>query len=219
MEEILIIALFSLLVGIISLVIAIRLLSHFKKIREKATLALASYVLFYAIGCFLWTIEDAFLRGNLPVATSAYIFQRLPAYLGVLFVVFILKVRLKLIISISSAIIGASVLSFIIFPLEMEAFGGGFAYHPAPFTNWILLFVVAMAFLPVGLLLAYGLKMSKLGKVKERNKGLVLAFGFLLVMLGDYILFPYFRIPLLMGWIIILVGFFFLYFGFTRLRA
>jgi hypothetical protein len=208
--------LLDLLVGGISLAIAIRLLSYFRRIKERATLALALFIASWSIACFLWAIEDCILIGNLKVATSAYIMEQLPAYFGVLFVVYIFKSRPKLLISISSIIIGVCIFSFIFFPLEKIAVEGGFYYYFSPVTRLALIPVIAMAFLPVALFFAYGLKMGKLEKFKERNKGIALATGFLLVAFANWILYPCFRTPVVVGWIMNLIGFFTLYFGFTR---
>jgi hypothetical protein len=122
--EIWITVIFLVLIGTTSLIVGIDLLNRFKKARLKETLALALYALSYATANFLWAVGDSILVGNTQVAVLAYIFEYIPAYLGVLFSVFIVGIRPKLIISTASAIIGAAIVCFLLFPLEYEFIGG-----------------------------------------------------------------------------------------------
>jgi hypothetical protein len=204
-----------LLTGLIGLAIALVLFNRFKKERIKGTLILAFYALFYALANFLWAVEDSLLVGNLQVATLAYIFDYIPAYLGVVFSVFMVKLRPKIIIPIASAIMGAAIVSFVLFPLEYELVGGIYVYYPTSITKWLLLAVAVMALTPVVVFLAYATEMKKLGDIKERNKGTTLAIGFLLMALGETVLVPYFKVPLILTMAICLVGIIALYYGFT----
>jgi hypothetical protein len=208
-----IITAFDIIVGAISCSIGIKLFLRFKKIKSYATLSLSLYVLVYGLGCFLWAIEDALIPGTLPLATGAYILHYLPAYFGFLFGEFVLKIKPKILIPIGSAIMAGGIASFIIFPLSMEAMNGAYAYHPSPTTGKLLIAVVAMALIPVILFIAYGIKAR--GEKKLRNKGFILALGFFLVILGEYILFPYGFISLIPAWGIIVAGILILYLGFV----
>jgi hypothetical protein len=203
---------FDLIVGAISFGIGIKLFLQFKKIRNYATLSLSLFTLVYGMGCFLWAIEDAIIPGTLPLATGAYILHYLPAYFGFLFGEFVLKVKPKILIPIGSAIMAGGIASFIIFPLSMEALDGAYAYHPSPTTGKVLIAVIAMALIPVILFIAYGMEAWE--EKISRNKGFILATGLFLVILGEYILFPYGFISLIPAWGIILAGVLILYFGF-----
>jgi hypothetical protein len=203
---------FDLIVGAISSSIGIKLFLQFKKIRSYATLSLSLFTLVYGMGCFLWAIEDALIPGTLPLATGAYILHYLPAYFGFLFGEFVLKIKPKILIPIASVVMAGGILSFIIFPLSMEAINGAYAYHPSPITGKVLIAVVAMALIPVILFITYGIKTRK--EKITRNKGFILASGLFLVILGEYILFPYGFISIIPAWGIILAGILILYFGF-----
>jgi hypothetical protein len=203
----------DIIVGAVSFGIGIKLLFQFKEIKSYATLSLSLYTIVYGIGCFLWSIEDAIIPGTLPLARGAYILHYLPAYFGFLFGEFVLKVKPKILIPIGSAIMVGGIASFIIFPLSMEAMNGAYDYHPSPVAGKVLIAVVAMALIPIILFIAYGIKVRK--EKILRNKAFILATGLFLVILGEYILFPYGFISLIPAWGIIVAGILILYFGFV----
>ena len=205
----------GLITGLISLGTSIALFNRFRKERLNGTLILALYVLFYALANFLWATEDSFLVGNFQIATLAYIFECIPAYLGVVFSVVMVKLREKIIIPTASAIIGAAIISFVLFPLKYEIVGAGYVYQPALITKGILVVVAVMALTPVVVFLIYSKEMKKLGNLKERNKGITLATGFLLMILGENVLLTLLKVPLLLPLIISLAGIVILYCGLT----
>jgi hypothetical protein len=202
-------------VGVVSLLLTLILFRRFKRVKLETTLVLAFVFLSCATASFLWETEDLLLSGNLQIATLAMIFECLPAYLGVLFSEFIVKIRPKTIASVASAIIGVAILSLLLFPLEYEFAEGAYVYYPSPIARLILVAVHIMAFFPVGLLLVYAKGMKKLGHAKEGDKGIILAFGFLLLTLGICAV-HYLKAPVLSGIGMRLVELLLLYFGFTK---
>jgi vacuolar-type H+-ATPase subunit I/STV1 len=206
-------------VGIINLLLAIilfyRLKYRSKYIIEKAIskgiLALILYFLFSAMVHLLWAIQDTILVGNLQLPVAAVMLECIIVYIGVLFSVFIVGTRPKLIISIASVITGAAVLSLLLFGLEYEVIRGTYVFYPPSITKWILIPVTVMALIPVGVWLIYAMGM----KLRERKRGITLAIGFLLVALARNILVHYFKVPLLPTLVIYLAGTLSIYFGFT----
>jgi hypothetical protein len=74
-----------------------------------------------------------------------------------------------------------------------------------------------MAFIPSGIWLTYARGMGKFGDIKERNRGITLAIGFLLMALGECILVPYFRVPLIPSLGICFAGILTIYLSFVEL--
>ena len=205
----------SILSGIVGMIISILLFIRFNKVKNRATLTLALCTLVYAIGNFLWAIEDYFALRSFQISTAAYISNYLPAYLGFLFVIFALKIREKITVPISSVIMAIGILGFILFPIECGSINGTYTCFPAHYTRLLLIPTILMAFAPVVLLFLYGNRMRALKQKKERDKGFVLASGFLLVALGEHILVPYLRVPLFYDQILLLTGFLIVYLGFN----
>ena len=202
--------------GVVSLAVSMNLFVGYKKSGLKETLMLALYALSYAVASFLWAIEDSLLVGNFQVATAAWIFGYIPAYLGVLFSVLIVGIRPKLITYVSSAIIVVAIISFLVFPLEYKIVGEIYIYYPATITKLILIAVAAMALTPVIIWIIYARGMNKFGDKKERDRGITLSIGFLLMALGENILVPYFEVSLFMTVTMCITGILVLYHGFMK---
>lgn len=201
-----IIAIFDIVVGLISLSVGLLLVRHFRRTKNKATLILSLYTIFYAIGCLLWLLEDLFLKGSMGVATAAYMLHYTPLYFGALFGALMLSSRPKKYFVISTIVLILGLLGFILFPLELV---DTVEYVPSAQTRLFLLPLLVAGFLPALLFIAYGLKEWK--DRTERLKGLSFGFSLLLVSLPEHILFPYGFIGLIPAWVIIVIGILFLY--------
>ena len=128
----------------------------------------------------------------------------------------IVGIRPKLITYVSSAIIVAAIISFLFFPLEYKIVGENYIYYPATITKLILIAVVAMALTPVIIWIIYARGMNKFGDKKERDRGITLSIGFLLMALGKNILLPYFEVSLFMAETMCITGILVLYHGFMK---
>jgi len=202
--------------GLFGFVASSFLFVRYRRSGNKAALALAICVFVYGFGYFLWAIED-FSGVTLPmVVLLAYISNYLPAYFGLLFVAFTLKRHQTIMLLTGSLIMAVGILIFIFYPLEAVVKSGGYtAYYLNSEAKTRLLPVVVMALSLPLLLLAYGVRMKKRSDTKEIKKGFLLSFGFLLMVLGEFILVPYLRIPILLDQIILLIGFFIIYVVFS----
>jgi hypothetical protein len=197
----------DLLAGSFGFVTCAVLFQRYKKYRSAPALALAFCVFIYGLGNFLWAIDDMQTVEQLAFVLPAYISNYLPAYFGFVFVAQTIGKRKREMIALSTIITLIGVFGFVLFPLERSLQNGGYVYFLGPELKLILIPLVIMALsLPV-LLFFYTLAMHKTGNRKEVKKGSLLSAGFLLMVLGEFILVPYLKIPLLIDQIILLAGF------------
>lgn len=204
----------DLLAGSFGLVTSIVLFHRYFKYRSIPALALALCVFVYALGNFCWFGEDA-IAGQQPILVLlAYISNYLPAYFGFLFVAFTMGRRERTMTAVSTAISILGVVGFAIFPLESKIIGDISVYYLGKELKLVLIPMVLMALsLPV-FLLVYGFTMRRARNKREAEKGFLLSIGFLLMVLGEFILVPYLKIPLLLDQMLLLAGFAFMSFVF-----
>lgn len=197
----------DLLAGSFGFVTSAVLFQRYKKYGNAPALALAFCVFIYGIGNFLWAIDDMQTVEQLAFALPAYLCNYLPAYFGFVFVAQTIGKRKREMIALSTIITLIGVFGFVLFPLEKSLQNGGYVYFLGPELRLLLIPLVIMALsLPV-LLFFYTLAMHRTGNRKEVKKGSLLSAGFLLMVLGEFILVPYLRIPLLIDQVILLTGF------------
>jgi len=178
--------------------------------RSIPALALALCVFIYGLGNFLWAMGDLFTGEQPTIALFAMICNYLPAYFGSIFVVWTIGRKKKELFIIDTIITLTGMIGFAIFPLESELVGNTSVYYLGSELQLVLLPIVFMALsLPI-FLLAYGLTMHRAKNRREARKGFLLSFGFLLAVLGEFILVPYLRVPLLADQILLLAGFAFI---------
>ncbi len=206
--------------GIIaSIVLFLRYYTY--RYRSVPALALALCVFIYGLGNFLWAMGDLFTGEEHIIALLAMVCNYLPAYFGSLFVIWTIGRKKKELFIIATIITLIGVIGFAIYPLEYELIGNTFVYYLGSELQLVLLPIVLMALsLPIFLLL-YGLTMRRAKNRREARKGFLLSFGFLLMVLGEFILVPYFRAPLLEDQILLFVGFAFIFsvFLYTELHG
>jgi hypothetical protein len=121
----------------------------------------------------------------------------------------------KLIGRISTLVYVVAILVFILVPIEVVEAGGIYLYTPTLSAKIAIAVLSAMGILPSLIWLNYVWGMEKAGLKGERDRGILLAVGFLLVALGELILFPFFGFPLIVCTPLNLVGVILLYVGFT----
>lgn len=216
----------DLLAGSFGIIASIVLFLRYYNYRYRSipALALALCVFIYGLGNFLWAMADLF-TGEQPItallALLAMICNYLPAYFGSLFVIWTIGRKKKELFIIATIITLIGVIGFAIYPLEYELIGNTSVYYLGSELQLVLLPIVLMALsLPIFLLL-YGLTMHRAKNRREARKGFFLSFGFLLMVLGEFILVPYFRAPLLADQILLFVGFAFIFsvFLYTELHG
>jgi len=204
----------DLLSGSFGFVTSIVLFHRYFRYRNIQALALALCVFVYALGNFLWVLDDAQSVEQLIFVLPAYISNYLPAYFGFIFVAQMIGKREKEMTIIGTVIALIGIAGFVVFPLESKIIGTTSVYYLGPELELVLIPMVLMALsLPV-FLLAYGFTMRRAGNRREAEKGFLLSVGFLLMVLGEFILVPYLKIPLLLDQILLLAGFAFISFVF-----
>jgi hypothetical protein len=204
----------DLLAGSFGFVTSIVLFRRYFRYRNIQALALALCVFVYALGNFLWVLDDAQSVEQFIFVLPAYISNYLPAYFGFIFVAQMIGKREKEMAIIGTVIALIGIAGFVVFPLESKIIGTTSAYYLGPELELVLIPMVLMALsLPV-FLLVYGFTMRRAGNRREAEKGFLLSIGFLLMVLGEFILVPYLKIPLLLDQILLLAGFAFISFVF-----
>ena len=204
----------DLLSGSFGVITSVILFQRYFKYRNTAALALALCVFVYGLGNFLWVLDDVGEVERLIFVLPAYISNYLPAYFGFLFVVYTMGRREREMTTIGTLITLVGVIGFAIFPLESKIIDNASIYYLGPELELALIPMVLMALsLPI-FLLAYGITMRKAKNRREAEKGFLLSIGFLLMVLGEFILVPYLKISLLADQILLLAGFAFISFVF-----
>jgi hypothetical protein len=204
----------DLLAGSFGLVTSAVLFYRYSKYRNVSALALALCVFVYGLGNFCWFGEDALAGGQRTLVLLAYISNYLPGYFGFLFVAYTIGRRERLMAAIGSTIALIGIIGFVLFPLESQMIGSSSVYYLGRELRLVLAPLVLMALsLPI-FLLAYGFTMHREKNRKEAEKGFLLSVGFLLMVLGEFILVPYLKISLLANQILLFAGFAFIAFVF-----
>jgi hypothetical protein len=204
----------DLLSGSFGVITSVILFQRYFKYRNIPALMLALCVFIYGLGNFCWFGEDAIAGQQQILVILAYISNYLPAYFGFLFVVHTMNLRKREMTVISTAIAAIGVVGFAIFPLESSIIGSSSVYYLGTELKLILIPLVLMALFMPAFLLAYGFTMREAKNRRETKKGFLLSIGFLLMVLGEFILVPYLKVSLLADQILLLAGFAFISFVF-----
>jgi hypothetical protein len=207
------------LAGVISLVLSIKLIERYHRTQKIGALFLGLTAVSLAAGNLVWTIEDTFFDGTPALGKLAWItITVLPVYFSVTFSFSSIGIKNKFLRGISIFVALLGVVSFAMCPLSEIELDGILAYAPNPITKLVLIPVAIMGFVPIFLWGMYAGEMARAGRRIERDRGIVLAAGFLVTLLGENILFTHTKTPMPICCAMSLVGVIMLYVAFTRTK-
>ena len=219
-SQIIIVILACFLTGMTSLILSINLLGRYRRTQNIGALLLALTAASLGVGNLLWFIEDAFFDGTPALGKLAWIMVSVfPVYFSVVFSLNSVGIKNKFITGISTFIAILGVASFVVLPLSQKEFGGVLGFIPNPITKLVLIAVAIMGFVPIFLWGTYAVEMGKVGRRIERDRGIMLAAGFLITLLGENILLTHTKTSLLVCCTMDLVGVIILYVAFTRTKV